>query len=399
MVTKAIQVDEKTAEYIHKICAETGMGEGEALRKILHLQIQGDKPTTQERLARIREGGGNEGKGGMIDKMMELKALEKIGGGSDDGDDMSKEMREIRKMGMMMSAMQMYAQPQQQQQSQNTLSDKLTEAMLQKAISGDTKNGNSEVLEKLLEFQQQESEKRREDERERRREMESIFRDKELDGVRKEIARVQELTKEKDEEKKDELHQRMDMLQDSILRLGQSEDPLTKQVETRLKEKLTNALTDAVSDFDITSKKESITTDEGKINTNKIVSEAFRTLNRGIEAYGKKAPPQQTFQGLTPEQVAEIQAQQAEAQGVPDVGDAIPIQPKVQDVDPSQPEAPPETEILENPSVEFSPSQPASVEPAPTPAPESEQPKPEKKETKLQKKRREKIERVKGKKS
>lgn len=395
MVTKAIQVDEKTAEFIHKICAETGMGEGEALRKILTLQVQGDKPSAQERFARIRGTGDNEGRGGMIDKMMELKALEKIGG-DDKKDEGGLLDRETLKMMLQMQYLQQIFPSQQQQQPQQQGMGLKETIELARIIGGDGKKGGDEIIEKLFEYQKDQDKQRRDDEKDRMKHLENLMKDKEMDSLKKEMLKVQDEVKQREEEKKDELHERIDMLQNSILRLGQSEDPLTKQVETRLKEKLTDALTNAVSDFDITSKRESLTTEDGKPNVNKIIGDGFKTLNKYIDARAKEAPIPQQFQELTPEQVAEIQAQQ----GVPGVGDSIKVRPEVQEVETPQPEAQPEAEIMEAPSVEIQAIQPSSVEPPQEPAPEpSPEPKPKPEETKLERRKREKIERVKGKKS
>jgi hypothetical protein len=120
----------------------------------------------------------------------------------------------------------------------------------------------------------------------------------------------------------------MDALQQAIMNLGKGEDPISRQIEMKLKEKLTTALTDAVSDFDITSKKQQITTPEGKINTNEILKQGLDTLGRVAESWGSARGQQQVRTMPVPQQM-------------PETGDVVQITPQAAPMpEPVQMEAP-----------------------------------------------------------
>lgn len=369
---KVIEVDDETEEIIHGMCRKTGLQESDVIRKLANLQGQRPEPEIR------REERGKD----IIDKVIDLEAIGRVKGRKDENEGGLIDKETLKMMLQMQYLQQLFPQQQQQKTQEGMGLKDVVE--LAKLFSGDGKKGEGDMeglMKVFMEYQKTQDENRREDERERTKHLEGLLREKEIGELKGEIQKVQEAAKEKEEEGKSEIQERLDQLQALVLNLENRDDPLTKKVEIKLKEKLTDALVNAVSDFDITNKKESLTTDEGKVNVNKLVSEGLNVINRGIDAYAKGRPQPQDIREMTTEQIT--------PQGhIPGVGDSIKIRPQVEPQPQIQPQ--PQAQVDSKQEILAPKSQTQNVVPNP-----EEQPK-EEKETKLQRKRREKMERVRG---
>lgn len=367
MASKLLEVSENTAALIEKTAAETKMTKQEVIERLLALQLSPQERPARQKIDEIRAmRGGNGGKDkDFVDKLIDLKAIDKISGG-DSGGILDKDM--IKSMMQMQMLQRMMPAPEPPRGSDNELLKVLLPILLTNNNNGGNKNDALEAV--LAHIQAQDETRRREDEN-RMKDLERLLNTKEKEQMEEKIERLREEAEQKENVQAQVLDARMNALQDAIMNLGKGEDPISKQIELKLKQKLTTALTDAVSDFDITSRKQQIATPDGKINTQEIIKQTFDTIGKGLDAWKSRGPPQQVYEMPVP------------GAPMPGVGDSVRIMPQAAPVDVPAPEAP----LPEAAPVDFGP------QPAPEPATQVEASVPV---DRLAEKREKKLARLKG---
>ena len=182
---------------------------------------------------------------------------------------------------------------------------------------GNQGSSKNEALDAVLTYVKDQDESRRREDENRMKDLERLLSTKEKEEMTEKIERLRE-EQQKDKEMQNEvLDTRLEALQVAILNLGKGEDPISRQIEMKLKEKLTTAMVGAVNDFEISNKKQQLTDPNGKINTQEIIKQTFDTIGKGLDAWKSRGPPQPVMEMPIPSGAT-----------MPGVGDSIRIAPQ-----------------------------------------------------------------------
>jgi hypothetical protein len=286
------------------------VSEEEVINRYMKLQTKRKARTANPLLNRMDDIESNKSGGSdFINRLLEMKSVDTMFGNNSSNDDSgsifsAKEMKEMLKMQLQLQMMKPLLNEmgggQQQQPQSMTVEDYLKiEAMKDKG--SETKD----ILEAMRQDQQSQREDTRRAEETRRKDLEALFATKGKDEAKERLERMEEKIAATKSSELDGLTDRFQTLEAAIYNLGQTEDPLSRQLENKIKEKVVAGVASVVGELDF--QKKSPTTDDGRLDMDFVAKEGFGALNKIVEVMRMKQqqPPQpQPVQEMPPRDYA-----------------------------------------------------------------------------------------------